>query len=412
MKMMRSFWIGGLVALATGLARPAQADPGAHQARADWELSLHAMLLEDLDPALACGVASFPHRPPPWVHLTLQVAPDGTRRGLRLDGPRVPRWLQRCLEETLPSALPPHEDTASRAAVRTLFFVDGLFEEGFPGPQRLRLPFLLGGRPEQGVAGMTLDDLVDEDSDDVETLRLQETSFVLSPDDALADLRRRLWLQALRNELEDRSEALTACGFAGRLAIGLDGAGLPALREPDDPCVVELVAGLRLPASPDGTPGRLALHFAAGTFQRTEWPGDQDVLLSEEDEAMVMLARDRAGAATSECYSRGISQPFQRVWGGELVVGVVVGSAGEVSDVLTAGELAGSPFSRCVEEAHEPLGFPAPKDGIPVLLLVRYEFAVSDPTAATLPGASASGQAPEPVSEPVPAGLGRGPPGE
>ena len=400
------------MALAAGLAWPAQAEPGDHEARADWELSVHATLLEDLDPALACGVVSFPHRPPPWVHLTLQVDPDGTRRALRLDGPRVPRWLQRCLEDALPSTLPPHEDSAPRAAVRTLFFVDGLVEEGFPGPQRLRLPFLLAGRPEQGVAGMTLDDLVDGKSDAVETPRLQETSFVLSPDDALADLRRRLWLQALRSELEDRREALEACGFAGRLAIGLDGAGVPALQEPDDPCVVELVAGLRLPASPDGTPGRLALQFKDGTFQRTEWPGDQDVLLSEEDEAMVMLARDRAGPATSACYSRGISQPFQKVWGGELVVGVVVGSAGEVSDVLTAGELAGSPFSRCVEEAHEPLGFPAPKDGMPVLLLVRYVFAVNDPTAATLPGASASGQAPESVSEPGPPDPGRNPPGE
>ncbi len=409
---MRRVWTTGLVAIVAGLARPAQADPNAHQVLADWELSVHATLLEDLDPALACGVATFPHPPPPWVHLTLQVAPDGTRTGLRLDGPRVHRPLQRCLEESLPSALPPHDDDAPRVAVRTLFFLDGLVEEGFPGPQRLRLPVLLGGRPERGVAGMTLDDLVDEESDVVETPRLQETSFVLSPDDALADLRRRLWLQALRNELEDRSKALAACGFAGRLAIGLDGAGLPALREPDDPCVAELVAGLRLHASPDGTPGRLALQFADGTFQRAEWPGDQDVLLSEEDETMVMLTRNRAGPATSECYSRGISQPFQKVWGGQLVVGVIVGSAGEVSDVLTAGELAGGPFARCVKEAHEPLGFPAPKDGVPVLLLVRYVFAVNDPTAAPLPGASASGQAPKSVSEPGPQGPGRNPPEE
>ena len=62
------------MALAAGLAWPAQAEPGDHEARAHWELSVHATLLEDLDPALACGVVSFPHRPPPWVHITLQAS--------------------------------------------------------------------------------------------------------------------------------------------------------------------------------------------------------------------------------------------------------------------------------------------------------------------------------------------------
>ncbi|MCO4771597.1 MAG: hypothetical protein KDA24_16310 [Deltaproteobacteria bacterium] len=395
--------VGSAVLLA-GLMVPlaAAADAESHRARMDWELAVHTTLLEAMDPILACGRPTLTRTPPPWLHVTLDIAPDGTRRSMSLSGPRSPRWLKRCLEETVPGSMPPHQDATARRVVRTLFYDDGLAEDGFPGPQRLRVPFLLGGVPEQGVAGVSRADLEElevleegEEEEDNDHLRLEATSFVLTANAAVRDLQRRFWLQGLRDAIEARRESLGACGVVGRMTLGVDGEGVVVLMSPENPCAAEVVASVSLTASPDGTPGRLALHLEEGALTRAEWPGDEDVLLSKADEEMVLLARDRAGPATSDCYATGINQPFKAAWAGDMVVGVVVGSAGEVSMVLTAGELAGGSFARCVERAHQRLGFPAPKDGIPVLVLAAYTFSTEEDIALSAPEPDLPEQTPE-----------------
>lgn len=373
-----------ILALFCGAAVWASLPSAYAEDRADWELAVHTQLLEQLDASLACIDRSRGRPVPPWLHLTLQVAPDGLRESLSISGFDAPHWLQRCITSAVPSAFPAHGGPSARTAVRTLFFDDGLAEDGFPGPQRLRLPLLLGGKPEKGLAGADLEAVLADDSD---LPRLPGTSFVLTPEDALLDLRRRLWLQDLRDAIEQRRSGLLACGTMGFFAVGVSGEGQATLRIPDDSCSGEVIRGIDLRPSPDGAPGRLALHLTSDGLQRAEWPSDADVLLSEPDEVMVLLAKERAAPATSECYSRALSQPFRGNWSGQLSVGVVVGTAGEVSEVLTAGELAGGSFARCVAEAHEVLGFPAPKDGVPILLLVRYDFAVDDEfNALALPG--------------------------
>ncbi len=144
-----------LLAVLAGLllgAPPAAATPGGLGERATWELAVHTALLEGLDAPLRCPEAR-PLRPiPPWLHLFIDVAPDGARVALTVDGLATPRWLVRCLGETLPSSLPGHGDETPRRVVRTLFFDDGLAEDGFQGPQRLRLPLLIEGRDIIGQA--------------------------------------------------------------------------------------------------------------------------------------------------------------------------------------------------------------------------------------------------------------------
>jgi len=358
-----------------GLALCAGA-PQAHAgASADWELAVHTLLLEELDSSLACATQSRGRPVPPWLHLTFRVAPDGQREAFSAEGIDAPGWLRRCLNSTVPVTFPAHDEETPRTTVRTLFFDDGLAEDGFPGPQRLRLPLLLQGKPEKGLAGADFSAALENDSD---RARLPATSFVLTPEDALLDLRRRLWLQNVRDAMELRRPALLACGAQGHLAVGVTGAGQATLQTQNDGCAGEVVREIVLSPAPDGAPGRLALYLTSKGFQRAEWPSDQGVLLSEADEVMVLRAKERAATATSECYARALSRPFRGHWSGQLSVGVVIGTAGEVSDVLTTGELAGGSFATCVADAHAILGFPAPKDGMPILLLVRYDFSVDE----------------------------------
>lgn len=349
-------------------------DIAVHQGKMAWQLAVHAALLEHLDAALLCGEPTYFRTPPTWVHLSADVAADGTRGPLSVRGPMgtAPRYVTRCLDRALPTDLPPPPGPAR--FVRTLTFESGLAEEGFPGPQALRAPLLLGGEPDKTVAGLTLDPS-ESDEDDEDLPRLEESAFVLTAADAVTDLRRRFWLQGMRDALEERADALAACGVDRLLAVGITPDGTASLRVPEDnACAAEQIAGIRLAPAPDGTPGRMAVHLTPLGLVRAEWPGDQDVLLGEADEAMVNLARDRAGPATSNCYADALGAPFQRALTGELLVGVVLGSAGEAGDVLVAGPLDKGAFARCVANAHRSLALPAPKDGIPVLLLVRYVF--------------------------------------
>jgi|GEM_PF-5099590 len=371
---MRTLALLAFLPLLLGSAPSGDDAPSAHEARAAWELAVHTALLKQLDPVLACGPEGQGRNGPPWLHLTFDVRPDGSRSALRTSGLAAPSWLRRCLEGAVPSRVTPHADPADRTVVRTLFLQDGLAEEGFPGPQRLRIPLLLDGAPDAALSGVVL--RPSNEPPTAEPRRLTHSSFVLSPGEALMDLRRRLWLQALRDEVHARLPELRGCGLAGRVAVGIDGRGHASLVAPDDACGAGLIAEIQLHPSPDGAPGRLALDVQPDSVTRAEWPGDGDVLLSVEDEAMVVLAKERASTATADCYARLVSTPFRSAWSGELLVGVVVGSAGEAGDVLTDGGEAVAAFARCVADAHRPLGFPAPKDGVPVLLLVNYVFSV------------------------------------
>jgi len=374
-------------------------DIGVHQGNTAWQLAVHAALLEHLDDALACGQPTYFRLPPAWVHLSADVSKDGTRGPLVVEGPlgTAPRYLVRCLDRALPRQLPEHP--GGNRFVRTLAFESGLAEEGFPGPQALRAPLLLGGEPDRAVAGLVLDSSDEAEEEEEDLPRLEESAFVLSAADAVTDLRRRFWLQGLRDALEKRAGALAGCGVDGLLAVGLSPDGTAALRVPEDnACAAEQVAQIRLTHAPDGTPGRLAVHVTPDGLVRAEWPGDQDVLLGEADEEMVNLARDRAGPATSNCYADALGTPFKPAVAGELLIGVVLGSAGEAGDVLVSGELSEGRFARCVADAHRSLVLPAPKDGVPVLLLVRYVF---DPATFIDPAGLNGSEPPTPAQSPA-----------
>lgn len=334
-------------------------------ARQDWQLRAHETLLGSLDAALRCGERGDPPR---WVHLRMQVAPDGAREDL--DTGEAPRLLHRCLDEALPRSLPaPGEE---RSLVRTLFFDFGFASDGFPGPQQLRAPLLLDGAVASRLHGVALGPLPAEDAPPPE--RLERSVFVDTAREAAVDLRRRFWLQGLLDAVTERASVLRACGGDSLLLLEVAPDG--AVTAGPEPCWSEALTEVRLPPSPNGAPGRIALALTEDGLVRADWPGQEDEVLSEADEAMVLAAMDRAGPATAVCWADELDRHlFRKRPRGELRVGVVVGSAGEAAQVLTDGELAGGRFAECVAEAHRQLGFAPPKDATPVLVLVRYGFA-------------------------------------
>ena len=336
-----------------------------------WQVAAHETLVEHLDPLLACSPSLPEHLAPAWVHLTLAVDASGAVTDVALRPQHRPpgRRLVRCLERTLGAlAFPP--PPGARTLVRTLFLVDGLPDEGRPGLQRVRLPLLVGGAPEETIADLDLTTIRDSPDGD----QLEATAFVVDVNQVLPDLRRRLWLQRALDQLADATET---CARGTRLAVTLtpDGA-VTALSTP--PCVA--MTRVAPGPSPDGAPATLSVTRGEAGLLRSGAPVTGDVpTLSAADTAMVEAVRKRAQRGVSVCYSESLEEmPGRPPQVGELDVGVVIGSVGEVLQVPTGGALGGTSLADCVAEVHRRLEFPAPVDGGLVVLSLTYRFRPGD----------------------------------
>ena len=338
-----------------------------------WQLALHETLVEHLDELLACRPPLPEHLVPAWVHLTVGVGAEGRVETVELvpqyapPGPKLLGCLDRAVRAiTLPA--PP----APSSFVRTLFLEDGLAEDGHPGVQRLRLPLLVGGVPMQAIVGLELDAIRGLPDGDERTT----TAFVLDADQVMGDLRRRLWLQRIWDQLEEAD--LPACGDARILVeVGADGAAGPPQSRGGSPdtaaCLAKLDIGVG--PAPDGQPVSVAASLQGGALHRALWPDAGPVpLLSAPDNAMVAAVRARAERGVQVCYSEALDEPRSGPLRGGLSVGLVIGSVGEVLAAHTGGELAGHSLATCVAGVHQRLEFPAPVDGGVVVLSIEYSF--------------------------------------
>jgi hypothetical protein len=356
------------VALATSTSPPHPGDA--------WQLSVHETLVEHLDRLLACRPPLPEHLVPAWVHLTVGVGAEGLVQAVDLAPQYAPPGpkLRRCLERTVRSITFPTPPAPS-SFVRTLFLEDGLAEDGRPGVQRLRLPLLVGGAPMDTVVGLELEAMRGLPDGDQRTT----TAFVLNADQVMDDLRRRLWLQRIWDQLEEAD--LPTCGADDariRLEVDANGtAGPPQIRGGSRDTAACLKSGLNISAgpAPDGEPTSVSASLHEGTVRRALWPDGGPVpLLSAPDNAMVDAVRARAERGVQVCYSEALDEPQGRVLAGTLSMGLVIGSVGEVLSVHTGGELRQHSLASCVVAVHERLEFPAPVDGGVVVLSIDYAF--------------------------------------
>lgn len=350
-----------------------------------WQLAVHETLVEHLDPLLACRPPLPEHLVPAWVHLTITVDSEGavTAVGQTPQHPPRGKRLERCLERTLRSVAFPAPPRGGMSVVRTLFLEDGLPEDGRPGLQRVRLPLLVDGAPERAVVDLDLDAIAGAPDGEV----LAESVFVLEADQVVPDLRRRLWLQRVRDRVR-RSTAIPSCPPGGarlRVEVAPDGTvGALEVRGSEETrrCLQERFVLAEDP-SPDGAGATVVVAVRTDRsgihVEPAVWEGEPVPLLSPADQAVVNAVRARAQRGVSVCYSESLEErPGRPPQVGTLDVGVVIGSVGEVQAALTGGELADTTLASCVARVHERLEFPAPLDGGTVVLSLTYAFRPGD----------------------------------
>lgn len=347
-----------------------------------WQLGVHETLVIHLDALLSCRPALPEHVVPAWIHLSVQVDAQGHVDHIDFAPQHAPPGpkLLRCLDRTVRAlAFPP--PPTPMTFVRTLFLEDGLPEEGRPGVQRIRLPLLVGGAPVSELVGRSLPAILELGDGPQRTA----TAFVLDADQVVPDLRRRLWLQRIWDQVEGPELDLRRCGALDTrllLDVGADGA-LAEVTVRGAPPEVEacLVGALHVAAgpAPDGRATSLAVSvgFEGGGISRALWGDDAPVpLLSDEDGALVDAVRRRAQRGVGVCYSRALDEPrsSRPPVAGTLDVGLLIGSVGEVLAVHTGGELGLNSLASCVAAVLDRLEFPAPAEGGVIALSTVYSF--------------------------------------